>query len=124
MRYLYFIIFTVIALSAKGQTNVTIAKADTVLAGMNAARENGIKIEGKFIKNIKTKGSNYDLYLQVADSIIIFNSLMPLDKVEIGLLKKQGNNIILTYVEYYNPVKKQKIKHVQFMQPVYESKND
>lgn len=122
-RILPFLIIALIFFStAKGQinTNIKIEKGDCVIASLNRAKENGIKIEGKFIKIISVQKGHNDLYLKVADSIMVFNSPLWLDTTEIDLLKDTGNNIRLTYIEYGNPVTKQNDKLVQYMEPVYK----
>jgi len=45
---------------------------------------------------------------------------MPLDSLEISLLKNTGTNIILNYRNYFNPVRKRTEKLVQSMIPIYD----
>jgi hypothetical protein len=94
---------------------------DSIVAGMTEAKNSCEKIEGKFLSIKKLTDKTYSLSIQLSpDSITIFETLMPLDQNEISLLKKEGNNIILTYKLYENPVTKKQVKMVQYMQPVYE----
>jgi len=78
-------------------------------------------VEGKFLNIQKLTDKTYTLSIQLnQDSVAIFETYMPFDQNEISLLKKDGNNIILTYKVYQDPVTKKPIKMVQYMQPVYE----
>ena len=88
---------------------------------MEDARENGIRVEGKFVDIKKINDREYDLYLKVSDTIAIFRTLMPLDESEINALKKDGNNIKLTYETITNRVLHSEEKRVKFMEPLYES---
>jgi hypothetical protein len=80
-----------------------------------------ISISGKFVKIQPIDDRHYELYLRSDnDSINVFVTLMPLNQTEISSLKKEGKNILLTYQEHYNPVKKQTEKIVIKMWPQYE----
>jgi hypothetical protein len=97
---------------------------DSIVAGLTEAKSSGGKVEGKFLSIKKLNDKTYSLSIQLSpDSIAIFETLMPLDQNEINLLKKEGNNILLTYKLYENPVTKKQVKMVQYMQPVYEIQN-
>jgi hypothetical protein len=80
------------------------------------------KFEGKFLKIEKLNQKEYYLYLKnERDSTVKFLTIMPLEKHEIKLLRKKGNNISLTYTEFYNPVRKVTDKIVKCLIPLYDS---
>ena len=93
---------------------------ESVQQKMQEASESGMQIEGKFVQIKKINDREYDLYLKVSDTIAIFRTLMPLDEHEIALLKKDGNNIKLTYEVFTNRVPGTEEKRVKFMEPLYE----
>ena len=71
---------------------------------MTRAKNEGEKVEGRFLNIQKLTDKTYTLSIQLnQDSIAIFETYMPLDQNEISLLKKDGNNIILTYNVYQDP---------------------
>ena len=80
------------------------------------------KFEGKFLKIEKINSKEYYLYLKNENDTVKFLTIIPLDKAEIQLLKRTGNNITLTYFEYYNPVRKITDKIVKSMTPNYDFK--
>lgn len=82
--------------------------------------ENGTKVEGRFVSIKKLTDKVYALSLQVSkDSIAVFETWMPLDENEIRLLRKEGNNIKLTYTEYPGLSGRVSVRVVQSMEPVY-----
>jgi hypothetical protein len=94
-------------------------KVDSITIGRDIK-----KVQGRFIQIEKISERSYVLTLQINnDSIAVFQTLMPLNEMEIGLLKKTGNNIVLTYTEYENPVTKKVVKSVTSMLPIYETQN-
>ena len=104
------------------KSDIPTSNQDSIVTGMSIAKNSGEKVEGKFLNIQKLTDKTYSLSIQLNyDSIAIFETYMPLDQKEISALKKQGNNIILTYKVYQNPVTKKPIKMVQYMQPVYEN---
>jgi hypothetical protein len=103
------------------QSNVSYSNQDSITAGMTRAKNEGEKVEGRFLNIQKLTDRTYKLSIQLnQDSIAVFETLMPLDQNEIRLLKKVGNNIVLTYKLYQNQVTKKTTKMVQYMQPIYE----
>lgn len=112
-----------IFLSCKAQTSKNpgvINNSDTIISSLNEAKNNIIQVQGKLIKIEKINERNYDLYLKLAsDSIAIFKTLLILSKDEIKLLKKDGDNIKLTYIEYNNPVTNSTDKIVKYLEPIY-----
>ena len=91
-----------------------------IIASMNKAAQSGVRVEGRFVRIEETGGKEHDLYVKVGDSVMNFKTGLLLDKMEISLLETHGNNIILTYEVYANPVTGQQDKIVRFMQPVYK----
>jgi hypothetical protein len=93
------------------------------IADSKAKAEKGTtRREGKFFSLTKLDNRYYTLVLAgPADEKDSFVTLMPLDSLEISLLKKTGNNIILTYRNFYNPVRKRSEKIVRSMVPLYDS---
>jgi hypothetical protein len=62
---------------------------DSILNGMTKAKENGQKVEGKFIRIQRLTDRTYALSIQInLDSIVVFETFMPLNDNEIQLLKK------------------------------------
>jgi hypothetical protein len=103
------------------QSNVSYSNQDSITAGMTRAKNEGEEVEGRFLNIQKLTDRTYKLSIQLnQDSIAVFETLMPLDQNEIRLLKKVGNNIVLTYKLYQNQVTKKTTKMVQYMQPIYE----
>ena len=96
--------------------------AESVQQKMQTDRESGIQIEGKFIEIKKINDREYDLYVKVSDTIAVFRTLAPLDEHEIALLKKDGNNIKLSYEVFTNRTLGAEEKRVIYMEPLYESK--
>jgi len=92
------------------------------LAGSKAKAEQGTtRKEGRFFSLEKLDARKYTLVLadsnEQKDSFV---TLMPLDSLEISLLKNTGTNIILNYRNYFNPVRKRTEKLVQSMIPIYD----
>ncbi len=85
---------------------------------LNAAK-NGIQMEGRFISMKKVSDHAWELYLEVNNSVVIFQTNFLLNETEIGLLKKKGNNIQLTYKNYTNPKTGIVDKIVNSMTPIY-----
>ena len=90
---------------------------------MKQAKNRSEKVEGKFLNIQKLTDKTYSLSIGLTqDSTAVFETYMPLDENEIMLLKKEGNNIILTYYVYQNPMTNKSVKMVEYMQPIYEVK--
>ncbi|HMK19657.1 MAG TPA: hypothetical protein VK492_15755 [Chitinophagaceae bacterium] len=105
----------------KSQSDAPNSNQDSIIDNMTKAKNSDEKVEGKFLNIQKLTDKTYTMSIQLnQDSIAIFETYMPLDQNEISLLKKDGNNIILTYKVYQDPETKKPTKMVQYMQPVYE----
>ena len=103
------------------RSDVSYPNQDSIIASQGRAKNNGEKVEGRFLNIQKLTDRTYELSIQLnQDSVAVFETLMPLDQNEISLLKKVGNNIVLTYKVYQDSVTKKPIKMVQYMQPIYE----
>ena len=106
------------------QSDTSYPDQDSTLTNMFRTKNNGEKVTGRFLNIQRLSDRVYKLSIQLSqDSIAVFETYMPLDQNEINLLKKEGNNIILTYIVYQNPVTKKSIKQVQYLQPIYETLN-
>jgi len=93
-----------------------------VLESKTRAEGNATQFEGRFVKLNKLNSRDYMLFLlDSGDNLDSFRTVMPLDTNEITLLTKKGNNIILHYYNFYNPVTKTTEKVVRSMKPIYES---
>ena len=123
IRYLL-IIAGISILASCGSENlnvpVKIENGDSVIKRMAVAKLDGIQVEGRFIKIEKAEGRWYNLFIKLDNGRIeVFKTMMPIGENEIGLLKKNTNNIKLTYKEFLNPVTNRVEKMVKYMQPVY-----
>jgi hypothetical protein len=79
------------------------------------------QFEGRFVKFRKVNTRDFMLFLRDSvDNLDSFRTGMPLDKNEIALLTKKGNNIMLRYYDFFNPVTKTTERVVRSMTPVYE----
>jgi hypothetical protein len=84
--------------SCKGpEVKELVAAKKDLEKSVRSVLDSSILIEGRF-QEINYSGNNsYELYVRVNDSLFVFKTALRLDSVEIGLLKKQGNNIKLAY---------------------------
>lgn len=106
--------------SCKDDKNIHIQSAEDVLQSKANAEINTISFEGKFVKIQQVNHRDYLLLLKDEnDSIISFLTMLPIDSTEIKMLRKSGNNIMLHYINFYNPVKKENEKIVKSMTPFY-----
>lgn len=104
-----------------GQRDTVRSGRDSIIASMTKAKNSGEKVEGRFLNIYRIDKKTYTLSIQTSkDGVDVFETSMLLDETEISLLKKQGNNILLTYRIYQNPKTKKTVKIVQYMQPIYE----
>ena len=99
-----------------------IDSTEDIGSSIKEAAQNTKHFTGRFYKIEKIGEHDYSLQLITGkDSITTFTTLMPLDETEIGHLKKDGDNVEINYQDYYNPVKKETIKIIKAMRPIYDS---
>ena len=80
------------------QSDVPNSKQDSIIDNMTKAKNSNENVEGKFLNIQKLTDKTYELSLQLNhDSVAVFETLMPLDQNEIGLLKKAGNKYYKKY---------------------------
>jgi len=109
------------AMSCTNHPDATVLSRKEVLDSKTRAEENTSQFEGRFVKLKKINSRDYTLFLlDSVNNIDSFRTTMPLDTNEIALLMKEGNNIILHYYNFYNPVTKTTEKVVRSMSPVYD----
>ena len=109
------------SLSCKNNPSITINSENEILDSKARAEKNTTHFEGRFVSLTKLNPREYTLVLlDPANKLDSFRTLMPLDSFEISSLAKKGNNIILQYFKFNNPVTKNTDKVVRSMVPVYE----
>ena len=109
------------AMACTNHPDGTVPGGEKVLDSKTKAEENTTQFEGRFVKLKKINSRIYTLFLlDSVDKLDTFRTAMPLDSNEITLLTKKGNNIVLCYHNFYNPVTKTTEKVVRSMTPVYE----
>lgn len=92
---------------------------ESVKTGMYNAMKGGIRVEGVFIEEEKISDRHRHLYLKINDSIVVFQSMPFFGEAERSALRKKGNNVTITYINYYNPVTKKVDKIVKALMPIY-----
>ena len=116
-----FIGLCIAAMACTNHPHSTILSGKEVLDSKTKAEENTTQFGGKFVKLKKINSRDYTLFLlDSVNNLDSFRTVMPLDTNEIALLTKKGDNIILHYYNFYNPVTKITEKIVRSMTPVYE----
>src|SRR3569833_2784645 len=109
------------SLACKSHPDITIHNAEELPDSKAKVEKNTIHFEGKFVSLTKLNPREYTLVLlDSASKLDSFRTLMPLDSFEICSLAKNGNNIILQYYKFNNPVTKNTDKVVRSMVPAYE----
>ncbi|MBC7936137.1 MAG: hypothetical protein H7Y86_12375 [Rhizobacter sp.] len=99
----------------------SIQSSDDVAKSISEATSNTIYFEGKFILFKKLSERDYYLYLKDSTGDTIqFLTHMPISRYETDRLQSTGNNIKLNYINFYNKVKKENMKIVKYIEPVYD----
>ena len=106
-----------------GTLTSTVVNADSIKTSISNSTLQTKTIQGRFLKIEKNNDRDYDLYLKLHNhSIMVFNTLIIISENEIPFLKKNGDNISLSYSEYNNPVTKRVDNMVKRMTPIYDLK--